>query len=124
MKIHSDTITYLDVRNALQNAVVYADVDRVGSRKRDHGFNVYLYGSSPYAAQHDRTEKAATWDEWGVFLDYLFEIDPQMIAGQYDGRDDFERQTREAVEHNKRYAEIVGRPRPNMTAPWLEGVRA
>lgn len=34
---------------------------------------------------------AATYDEWGYWLDRLFELDPGAILGQYESRDDLHR---------------------------------
>ena len=66
---------------------VYAKPLRCGSRKRDHGFTVYLEGSSPRRSQHDRDAYAATWDEWGIWIAALYDIDPEAIIGQYSSRE-------------------------------------
>ena len=60
-------------------------------RARDgrDGFEFFLSGSSPYRAQHDRSEFAATWTEWGIVIDALFDLDPDAKIGHYNGRDEF-----------------------------------
>lgn len=120
MRIHSDTLDRDTVFRAALAAKTYAEVlSAHGSRSRAGAFEVQLSGSSPYTAQSGAW-KAATWDEWGVFLDSLFDIDPHMIAGPYNGRNDFIDKTQEDVNRNEGpYAEAVGKPRPYMTAPWL-----
>ena len=61
----------------------------------EYGFEFFLSGSSPYRAQHDREEFAATWTEWGIVIAALFEIDPDAEIGWYKGRDEFYRITDE-----------------------------
>ncbi len=120
MKMWSDTLTTNDLYHAAEVAHVYlhtADPIR-RPRNRARGWTVYLEGASPYASQATGG-RAATWDQWGEWMDALFAIDPEARIGQYDGRDDFYRQTGEAIAHNERYAEIVGKPRPGVTGPWL-----
>ncbi len=105
MKLHTNTLEHGDLVAALPDRV-YARPLRTGSRKRDHGFIVYLEGSSPRRSQHDREAFAATWDEWGMWLAALYDRDPEMIAGQYGSREDFYDTT------------AKWRPR-GMLAPWL-----
>ena len=88
MKIHSDILEHGHLVAALPDRV-YARPLRCGSRKRDHGFIVYLAGSSPRRSQHDRDVYAATWDEWGIWIAALYDIDPEAIIGQYWSREDF-----------------------------------
>lgn len=97
MRLHTDTLTYQDIYDACRKARVSAPVlSRHGSRKRDHAFEVILSGSNPRNA-NGNDFKAATWDEWGVFLAHLFYRDPQMFAGtknwNYDGAEHFNRRT-------------------------------
>jgi hypothetical protein len=85
------------------------------SRKRAHAYELHLAAWQPITAaddvpdlHHDRSGRrhansgvafetdmpyAASYDEWGLFLAELFELDPRMIAGTYDGRDDFHAKT-------------------------------
>ena len=120
MRIHTDgTICDSEFYEAARAAGVTIEVkSKHGSRKRWVGYEIQLSGSSPYSAQSGAW-KAATWDEWGVFLAFLFDREPTLIAGTYDGHDDFVMQTAEAVLHNENYERLTGRKRPGMTAPWL-----
>jgi hypothetical protein len=83
MRIHSDTLTFAGVFNAMNVAGVWATtLELKGSRKRDHAFEVKLSGDSPFR-QNGGSEMAATWDQWGIFLAYLYSRDPDMIAQYY-----------------------------------------
>lgn len=104
MRIHTDTITHQDVVEAVRAAGVVTEVTawgtevrsvrltdpgvrHHGSRKRDHAFEVGLLGTSSRATNSGiygaGSGKAATWDEWGMFLGALYEKDPLMFAGHY-----------------------------------------
>ena len=75
MRIHTDTLTNADMYAAARAARV--DFDRfkpVGSRSRDHGFDFTLQGESR-RHQNGGDGMAATWDQWGVFLGFLFRKD-------------------------------------------------
>ena len=75
-------------------------------RKRAKGWQVYLTGSSPYRSQ--ATEyPAATWDEHGIWMHRLFQLDPNAVIARYDGLDDF-------METTKRWKPFKTK------APWLE----
>lgn len=82
MRIHSDTIP----RGSLSGLIadlpgVYIDhFSEHGSRKRARGIEVRLVGNSPYLNMA-KTGKAATWDEWGVFMARIFNLDPFAIIG-------------------------------------------
>lgn len=59
---------------------------------------------------------AATYDEWGWFLSYLFDLDFEAVAGPYKGRDDFHKKTNDAYvtateDHRRKYelASAAGR---------------
>jgi hypothetical protein len=82
MRIHSDILTWADMYNAARKAgVVIEDLDRHASRSRATAFVFYLSGSSNYMS-NNRDHKAATWDEWGMFLAHLFSVDPQAHSGK------------------------------------------
>lgn len=104
MRIHTDTLTHQDVVEAVRAAGVVtettfwgteirsvrlndAGVRHHGSRKRDHAFEVGLLGTSSRSTNSGvygaGAGKAATWDEWGMFLGALYEKDPLMFAGRY-----------------------------------------
>ena len=95
MKIHTDTLTGMDVDLAARD--VFVDYMPVGSQSRDHGFNVTLstdHGTRRRNSQAEATgEYAATWDEWGIFIGRLFVTDPNAIVGQYNGANDYHWQT-------------------------------
>lgn len=118
MRIHTDNLGHQDIAGAAAKAHVdLIKIEACGSRKRDHAFEVGLSGSSARQSQTrtDFPARAATWDEWGNFIDALFEREPTLIAGPYDGRHDFIDQTQEATARNAAFGD-----RPDMTAPWLE----
>lgn len=101
MRIHSDILTYFDIFRASRDLPgVYADFSSHGSRSRAAAFEVSLEGNGSWknsgrygAATWDM--RAATWDEWGAFLGYLFNLDPDMLCGSspkyaaYDGIPDY-----------------------------------
>jgi hypothetical protein len=89
-----------------------------GSRSRAQGFTVHLeylgekvkgsgrrYTNTGHRGA-DGAGIAATWDEWGIWIDRLFAIDPDAIIGHYQGYGHFVEQTAQ------------WRPR-GMEAPWL-----
>jgi hypothetical protein len=82
MRIHSDHLDELEIRKAARLAgVSFTRFSLHGSRSRAAGFDVILTGSSP-RRQNQGEDYAATWDEWGVFLNALFAIDEHAIAGR------------------------------------------
>lgn len=94
MRIHGNTVTDAD----LYVAAVKAGVDlqrqtRHGSRSRNRAYDVILSGSSRYWANSGSYGadgfKAATWNEWGWFLSYLFSVDPRLTVPRVyaDARD-------------------------------------
>jgi hypothetical protein len=99
MKIHSDTLTEPALHHAAVRAgsgveVTYA---KKGSRSKDHAFDLSLTGTSSRRPNSGRygagDDYAATWDEWGMFLNHLYELDPEMECPYYKDRDDFNFQT-------------------------------
>lgn len=135
MKIYSDTLTSGDVAKAARIASVgFADtyiregwfvpIHEFTPRKRfARGFTVYLTGSSVYASAHERTEKAATWDEHGEFMAELFRIDPDAEISFYRGLADFLAQTRkerERVQRNFSGDSLYARTHK---APWIETLK-
>ena len=96
MRIHSNTLTSQDVYNAAR--VARATVETLsehGSRSRARAFEVKLSGESrrrPNGGNYgaDRDVFAATWDQWGVFLQILFDADPDLtIPRAYADRDEY-----------------------------------
>lgn len=114
MRIHSDTLTFGDLTDALrvtklsvEGVWLYNSSDH-GSRKRAHAFEVALRAepgrdrngkarrapnSGSYGADYGR---AATYDEWGYWLAELFRRDPNAVMTYYNGADDFHAKTKHA----------------------------
>lgn len=126
MKIHSDTLTLQDILSAVPDGCYltnpgekfqgYTNVGIEGSRKRERGYVVRLCGSSKYAPQRRPGEKAATWDEWGLFIDALFAHDPRAIVGVYDGLQDFIDKTKADHDRIKQWRRDL---LSTHSAPWL-----
>ena len=115
MKLHSDTLTENDVREALSKAKDSGKVDRLvffsqltaqGSRSRKNGFEVRLewlgdkqkgdgrrFTNSGNGGA-DRTQYGAFYDEWGWFIAELYHMDADLIFGHYKTRDEFDSMTR------------------------------
>lgn len=89
MRIHSDFIEVIDVRKAARlSGTSFTRFDLKGSRKRAQAFDVILTGNSP-RRQNQGEDMAATWDQWGVFLQTLFALDPAMVTPYYENADHF-----------------------------------
>lgn len=95
MRLHTDKITGLDIYNAAKDlpGVVVAYTDH-GSRSHDHAFEVRLEGNGTRAGYATKDHQGATWDEWGVFIARLYQVDPNALWGSakhpvYDGADNF-----------------------------------
>ncbi len=93
MRLHTK-VSETDVYTAARKAGVEVEnLSRHGSRKRSHAFEVTLSGSGSWANSGGygaAGHKSATWDEWGIFLDALYRVDAQMVAGEaYQGREHF-----------------------------------
>jgi hypothetical protein len=81
MRIHSDSISDLEIRKAARIAgVQFTRFGLHGSRSHEQAFDVILTGSST-RHQNGGPDKAATWDEWGIFLGTLFNLDAAMVCG-------------------------------------------
>ena len=107
MRIHSNLITGEDIYKAAATARADIEMTRHGSRKRDGAFEVKLTGESkrrPNSGHRgaDSDEFAATWDQWGVFLQILFDLDPEMVTPYYDDRANYIWRT------NARFVKIGG----------------
>ncbi len=125
MKVWSDTLSTDDIRHATAGTGAWvAELSRIDNpRTRAHGWNIYLEGSSPYRSQATGG-KAATWDQWGLWMARVFELDSDARIGPYDGRQSFIEQTTEQMEHQRRYIEEYGgKPDAGKTAPWLDPVK-
>lgn len=121
MRLHTDSLTREDLLSAARHARVGLAYTEHGSRKRDHAFEVTLTGESkrrPNSGNYgaDNNDYAATWDQWGVFFAWLFDVDPAMVAGSakrptYDGRDDY---------HDKTYGRFGWTGRTGLKDYWPE----
>jgi hypothetical protein len=96
MKIHSDVLTFRDLRDAeVQVADVELIANDANSRKRAKAYEIRLVG---HGARHtrdnyDHSAQVATWHDWGWFIAELFRVDPAAIIGQYASADHFHRAT-------------------------------
>lgn len=130
MRLHSDVLSRDDLYAALPKGVA-ANVSEHGSRKRARAFEVTLYvyakddlhrrfgNSGGYGNSED---VAATWDEWGVWMDRLYEIDPAAIIGYYKDSADFIAQTKHHYEYVQRSHKPGSLEARTHTAPWLQRV--
>ncbi len=103
MKLHTNHINAGEVYDASREAgVIIHGFSQVGSRSHARGFTIYLEGSSTRQS-NGRDHKAATWDEWGVFMAALYRLDNGATWGSksYGYRDasDFHWQTSERFRH-------------------------
>lgn len=92
MRLHTDKVTFSDLYAAASVAQVSMETfTQHGSRARDHAFEVKLVGTEdahsarrPNSGRYGRGYGdiyAASWDQWGIFLRHLYEIDPTMVCG-------------------------------------------
>lgn len=99
MRIHTDKLSMADVSRAAYNAGATVEtLEPHGSRSRAFAYEVKLTGTSrrrpnggTYGA--DRDAYAATWDQWGVFLGLLFDIDSSMTTAYYADQTAFDHHT-------------------------------
>lgn len=141
MKVRSDIIDGHDIgrasnaagthfidTNAGYNRGWYIPIREFKPRNRRYGYEFFLSGSSPFAAAHQSyqggSEKAATWDEWGVVIAALYDIDPDAIIGHYTSRADFVAQTQREAERVALYHDADSHYGRTHRAPWLEAVAA
>lgn len=89
MRIHSDKLTVTDLVNAAHKAnVTFTRNTTHGSKKRKLAYDVILSGNSPFR-QNGGNAKAATWDQWGIFLSELYKVDEDMVNTSYPDIDTF-----------------------------------
>ena len=102
MRVHTDRLTADDLTR-LRPAGTIIELTPHGSRKRDHAFEVKMYGEPgkdvygiarrhPTGGAYGTTDgryRALTWIEWGDWMVELFKIDPGAIIGRYEGAHDF-----------------------------------
>lgn len=129
MKIYSDTLTTDDLYRCLPNDVGMADCRTIRSpRKRARGWEMHLEGlgarhtrqrnSGSWGAQGDGSF-AATWDDHGIWMAALYEIDPDAVIAWYTDRGDFYAKTEREMQWRR-----TARRGSRATAPWLDKVPA
>lgn len=107
MKVYSDVLTEADLRSALPDGV-YADVRPLRqARVRRFGWDVYLEG---FGARHTRatnsgtygagSRKAVSYDDHGVWMARLYQIDPDARVSWWKSRADFEQGTKGKYSHS------------------------
>lgn len=90
MKIHSNVLTREDIIHAARN-IAHCDITDLserGSRSHKNRWDIKLSGDSLYN-QNFGDSKAATWDQWGIFLAYLFRLDPTVKTDMYSDVNNF-----------------------------------
>ena len=94
----AETQADMYLTNEVSHGSRYADTSRVWE------FNGYGGNVKSNRAPNTRNpdvrhyERAATWDQWGILLSILLDLDPDMKVGShklpyYDGADDFHNKT-------------------------------
>src|SRR4051794_10856978 len=115
MRIHSDWIDNLHLTQAVSYAqemlpehgtIWIEECDLTGSRKRKRALTFRLEGDGSHSKRKVNSGKwgggdnyAATWDQWGWTLAFLFDVDPKATVStghKYDGFDDYHAQTKGA----------------------------
>jgi len=85
-----------------QGSFWVADLESLGSRTHQRKLVLHLEGDGSVSKRRRNTGKyggsdefAATWDQWGWFLAYLFDIDPDARTDghRYNGFDNYHEQT-------------------------------
>lgn len=120
MRIHLNHPTpwhlLMDAKNLA--GVSHARIDQHGSRTHHTAFDIILEGESGRRTNQrwpmgtDYYTEAATWDQWGIYLGYVFEQDPEAKTPYYANAEDFHRQTahrfdRSRYEMGKALADLV-----------------
>lgn len=84
MRVHSDRLTVNDFYAAARRAgITVVACNEHGSRSRERAFEIAFSGSGVSGGQWGGGGyKSATWDEWGIALGWLFNVDPAMHCGK------------------------------------------
>lgn len=111
MRLHADKITWRDLHDAARFAegaghgeITLERSESHGSRSKAFAWDVILEGDGSHSkrkrnAGTSRTADrwnmgyAATYDSWGWFFAYLFEVDPEMTCYAYSDALDFHSKT-------------------------------
>jgi hypothetical protein len=92
MKIHTSASAMHVIHAAQEVGVSVLDISKHGSRSRKHRLDIKLTGHSPYRTMANDGQ-AASWDEWGMFIERVFRLDPDAIVGMYPDYDSFQMAT-------------------------------
>jgi hypothetical protein len=117
MRFHTDTLTPMHLHEIVKSTglaaegVAIAHADMHNSRSHKAGIEIVLRASpgkdrfgktrrnpnSGTSGAYNDYEKAATYDEWGIFMAKLFELEPTASFGRtYKDADDFHASTKGA----------------------------
>ena len=140
MKLHT-ALTQAEVRRALGDVqraghvtpdIGFMQLDSERSMSRPHGFKIQLgtydKTSGPTRSRHYKNSGsngagdvwAATYDEWGWFIERVFELDPSAIFGPYKSMSELyarwtplaaERRAADAAARREREARAAARKR-------------
>ena len=101
MRIHSNTLTAEHIANIVNGTRDTAGPDRADirimgitkhrSQSRAQAFEVALSGNGTDGGAYGALDyKVATWDEWGIVLNALFDADPELTVPRvYESADHF-----------------------------------
>jgi hypothetical protein len=124
VKLYSDTLNLHDVRAAFRTVRdrYGADIWDDGSRsfrprnRYQNGVEFYAHsmdgnvptGHRPIGSYSlDYVQRAASWDDYGWLIAYLFTQDPDARIGCYDGVQDFISQVEQNAPHRKSSAAFL-----------------
>lgn len=104
MRLHTDVLTREQIETIVaetgQGIIGIGGLTEHRSRTADHAFELRLSGTSITGGAYGTASyTTATWDEWGIILDKLYRIDPNMVVGPsferaiYEDRRHFQRVT-------------------------------
>lgn len=126
MRVHT-SLTRQELYSCLPDGVD-ANITEHGSRKRERAFEVTLFvyekdnlhrrlgNSGGYGASSD---VAATWDEWGIWIDNVYEKDPRAQMAYYESYSDFMQKTRTDRDRIRAWNKADSVQVRTHTAPWL-----
>lgn len=86
MRLHSNVLTVSDIIKAARDVApgVSATAQAHGSRTHRAAYEFRVVGNGPTGAGFSSPDlgPSGTWDEWGVVLARLFDLDSRMVAGR------------------------------------------
>lgn len=97
MKIYSDKITEDDVKFAFRRARMHnyadiwiEDISTWTPRKQANGVEFHAVSSNGRRAVNRGTGgRAASWEDWGFVIAWLYRLDPEARIGMYTSKADF-----------------------------------